>query len=524
MSSLLCPRVSLVALVAVSALACSPAPESSSEGADEASPTEDGDADTTSADTETSSDTGEPPLPGACETPLEPVLLADARLVVDVEGVARDAFGRDVVMRGLNTGNRNKTPPFVPFAVTEDMPLDAFSEAADDFFAVLQGWGMDTVRLPFSWEALEPERDVWDEAYLDRYERMVDSAWAHGQRVILDFHQDVWARNYCGDGFPTWAVADPDAPWHDCPDHDWGFKYVTDPDVRGAFDRFYANEDELVDEFHEMWLKMSERFADHPGVVALEILNEPGWGTANDIQQWKLDVLTPFHDAIIPVLHEAAPDLLVAYDNPGIDGVGLIPDLVHPRPEGDFLIYGPHLYGAGTWGLEQDDPGSSVTDYAEFGRSADVHVLLGEFGFQPEERYGPEWLDKVADALDHERISATMWEYSYNEVLWNYEDFSMVDAAGNERVQLDAWVRPWLRAVAGTEPSFAWDHGAGTGSASFVSDGGVSEVVLPPRLFGAGPSSVEISGEEACFTLDMARGELRVTAPAGVAVDLEFAR
>ena len=42
-----------------------------------------------------------------------------------------------------------------------------------------------------------------------------------------------------------------------------------------------------------------------------------------------------------------------------------------------------------------------------------------------------------------------MWEYSHNEVLWNYENFSMVDAAGNERIMLDAWVRPWLRAVSG---------------------------------------------------------------------------
>ena len=63
-------------------------------------------------------------------------------------------------MRGLNTGNRNKTAPFVPFPITDDIALDDFRAAADEFFGRMRGWGMDTARLPFSWDALEPERDV----------------------------------------------------------------------------------------------------------------------------------------------------------------------------------------------------------------------------------------------------------------------------------------------------------------------------------------------------------------------------
>jgi hypothetical protein len=29
-------------------------------------------------------------------------------------------------------------------------------------------------------------------------------------RVVLDFHQDVFSRRNCGDGFPDWALADPE--------------------------------------------------------------------------------------------------------------------------------------------------------------------------------------------------------------------------------------------------------------------------------------------------------------------------
>lgn len=419
-------------------------------------------------------------------------------------------------MRGLNTGNRNKTAPFVPFPITASISPEDFSLAADAYFGRMRDWGMDTARMPFSWAALEPVRDVWDEQYLDRYELMVDAAWAAGLRVIVDFHQDIWSENYCGDGFPTWAVADPGAPWHECPDQQWGFKYFTNDDVRGAFDRFFANEDQLVDEFHDMWIKVAERLADHPGVVALEIVNEPGWGTADDVQQWKLDVLTPFHEGIIAVLNELAPDLLIAYNDVAIDAVGVMPN-AYPRPEGERLIYAPHLYG------EFVAPSKKLGEAAAFGRSADVHVLLGEFGFQPSNLAGPAWVGEIADAVDAERISATMWEYSINEQLWNYENFSMIDAAGNEQVMLESWVRPWLRAVGGSEPQFQWDAEAGTGSASWVSDGELTELVMPRRRFGAaGPSVVEITGDGACFTLDMDRGELRVAAPAGTAVSLSF--
>lgn len=480
-------------------------------------------SETDSADTDASeSDTG-PTWPGECAEPIPPVQLPDARLQPDLGGVLRDAHGRDVVMRGVNTGNRSKTAPFVPFPVTDDMTDAQFEAAASEYFARMNAWGLDTARLLFSWDALEPQRDLWNEGYLDRYEQMIDVAWAHGLRVIVDFHQDVWSENFCGDGFPTWSVEDPDAPWYDCPDAEWGIQYIFDAQVRTSFDRFYANEDQLIDEFVEMWAKLADRVGDHPGVVALEIVNEPGWGTANDVQAWKLDVLTPFHSARAAELHAIAPDVLIAYDNPGIDAVDLGVEVIDPLPEGDFLLYAPHMYRAATFGGgEGPGPELRLAEFATFAADNDTHVLLGEFGFEPDDEDGPPWLTAIADGVDTHRISATLWEYSINEVLWNYEDFSVVDADGNERVMLDVWVRPWLRAVAGSESSFTWSAEAGEGSASWTSDGGVTEIVLPPRLFADGPGSVDVSGQDACFTVDMDRGELRVTAAPGAQVELDF--
>lgn len=150
----------------------------------------------------------------------------------------------------------------------------------------------------------------------------------------------------------------------------------------------------------------SSESGDHGDLV----VNEPGWGSVNDIQQWKLDVFTPFHEQMIEHLHELAPELLIVYDNPGIDAMWLSDNIVHPRPTGDFLIYGPHLYGAAIYGPGKANSGEAIAEMAEFGRSEDVHVLFGEFGFQPHESAGPEWLTHVSEALERERISATLWE------------------------------------------------------------------------------------------------------------------
>ena len=475
------------------------------------------------------SSTGEAPVfPGACAAPISPVVRSDARLTVDAGGVLRDEHGRDVQMRGINTGGRSKWAPFMPFPISGDASAADVAAAAAPFFARLSGWGLDVVRMPFSWEALEPTEGDYDEAYLDRYEALVDAAWALGIRVVVDFHQDVYASPFCGDGFPLWTISgEHGPPRHDCPE--WGLGYLDDPGVRESFDRFWADADGVQGKFLAMWEVMAARLAEHPGVVALELLNEPGWGTAPDIDTWKVDTLTPFHSQAIAHLRGVLGDQpLLAFDNTGIEAVGF-DETLHLRPEGDGLMYAPHIYDAGLIGGEKyvgNQPEVHLASIAAFARAEGLAVLIGEFGYGLGAEGGELWLTRLVDALDVERASATLWEYSLNEELWNEEDLSVVDVDGNERPIVDVYVRPWLRAVAGTAPSFAWDAATGAGVARWTADGGVTEIVLPPRLFKNGPGELSLATlagpEGACHTVDLARGELRVQAPAGAQIEVSF--
>ena len=59
-----------------------------------------------------------------------------------------------------------------------------------------------------------------------------------------------------------------------------------------------------------------------------------------------------------------------------------------------------------------------------------------------------------------------------------------------------------------------------TAKATWTAADGVTELVLPPRLFPTGPKDLQVS--EGGATWDAARAELRVKAPAGTAVSVSF--
>jgi len=461
----------------------------------------------------------------APNTDVAPVELEDARLEVDGEsGRLRDARGRDVVLRGINTGGRSKWSPFLPFSVSDSPDLEEIDRRARAYFGRVAEWGLDTVRLPFSWEALEPERGEYDEGYRRRYATLVDAAWQRDLRVVVDFHQDVFAAPFCGDGFPRWTVPE---RWRRRPRRDhvgWFFKYAYDPGVRRSFERFWRDADGLRNAYESMWISMAETFADHPGVVGFEPINEPGWGERADIEAWKRDVLTPFYSEIAESIHSVVPDALVFYDPPGVDA--LYPTAAsHPVPEGDNLVYAPHYYDNGIihgGGWSGSRPAAVAEEFATARERTGHPIFIGEFGVGHGAHRGCEWLRRLVDALDFHRLSATIWEYSATDERWNEEDLNVVGPEGDPRPALETYARPWLRAVAGTRPDFEWDDDRQRGRASWLCSGGTSEIRLP-----RGPGAPEVDrirskGRRVRHTWDPARGEIRVAAPEGSLVEVVF--
>ena len=81
---------------------------------------------------------------------------------------------------------------------------------AEDDAKLLASMGYNTIRLGVLWAGLEPERGQYNLTYLDQVVACVDIAERHGLHPVLDMHQDVFNRRFCGNGVPDWVPQPPD--------------------------------------------------------------------------------------------------------------------------------------------------------------------------------------------------------------------------------------------------------------------------------------------------------------------------
>src|SRR5205085_8209759 len=111
-----------------------------------------------------------------------------------------DASGRVVIFHGVNMVM--KVPPYQPSAMG----------FGDDDAALLAHEGFNTVRLGLILKGLEPKPGVFNDAYLNAYLATVRTLGAHGIKVLVDFHQDLFNERFSGEGLPDWMVQDDGLP------------------------------------------------------------------------------------------------------------------------------------------------------------------------------------------------------------------------------------------------------------------------------------------------------------------------
>lgn len=80
------------------------------------------------------------------------------------------------------------------------------------------------VRIGVMWEAVEKERGVYDLEYLDTIELIVNKLASYNIVTMLDAHQDLFARDFCGEGIPSFYVKDLSIE-HICPDTPGGWMF-----------------------------------------------------------------------------------------------------------------------------------------------------------------------------------------------------------------------------------------------------------------------------------------------------------
>jgi endoglycosylceramidase len=417
--------------------------------------------------------------PHACT--LAPPHLTDWRLHTDGT-LLRDELGRVVFLRGVDAGGRSKWAPYMPFEYTD------FTASLDPYLDRAASWGVDAIRVPFTWAALEPMEGTYDLDWLSRYQQLLDAAWARGIWTVVDFHQDVYSESFCGDGFPSWTIPNAPAPHHDCPQ--WELEYFGDAGVQHAFDVFWAAGSPVQAKYVAAWDEMLSRFAAEPGVLGFEPINEPGWGT-QAVDTFEATTLTDFFTRMIAHFHAAAPRSLVFVDPAGLDGISAMTSM--HRPDGDF-VFAPHYYPVAA---RPDEVLAGFQSWAQQGAQWNVPVWVGEFGLSHTLAIAPAFLTAEFQALDATGLGGAWWEYSVESTLWNGETNSVVASDGTEYPDAAGLIRPFARAVAGADVTQQWDPTTSTFTLAYTASTGsqsITEVQLPKRAYPKGHTVTLSSG------------------------------
>ena len=333
-----------------------------------------------------------------------------------------DDAGGVLILHGANIdGSAKNTADHMPRQSREDI-----ARMTDD-------WGWNHARFLLLWEALEPEPGQYDAAYLDRVEERLDWFAEMQVWVVLDMHQDVYARRFCCDGAPEWAIRDDGQPY--TPQSQWFLNYFQ-PAVVRSFDNFWLYTDgdhaDLQDHYMDAWAEVARRFGDHPAVLGYDLMNEPSPGSMGDgIELLGTENLTgphpefdqtrlqPFYQRTIERIREVDTDSWIflepRYGAPANGLLSYMGTLDDPREGGDRLAAYPHLYSISleATGRYDVDNNHTVADW-EQARTTEraqqaMPLAIGEWGLaQGTENVGPFMLDVLNMA---DRMMAG-WAYS----------------------------------------------------------------------------------------------------------------
>lgn len=422
-------------------------------------------------------------------------------------GWIRDTANRIRIFRGVNVSGRSKLPPFLPFH--DPAALDP-----------LQAWGMNVIRLLVMWEALEPRRGEIDEGYLEAVAALAEQAGARGLAVIVDVHQDLFARCFGGDGAPEWAVCHKGKSTRG---RTWFLHYFRSRPLRRSQEAFWRDDLGIKSAFMATMTRLVQRMSSVDAVLGYDLWNEPMTRLRHVVSgRFERHTLHAFHQACAELVRRHDPGRLLFVEPPPVVALGAPPRL--PRVHGDGIVYAPHLYDSAAFASGRYMPQASTAPRSlaqAVGHALGMNapLFIGEFGALNAIRGAEKMIGDQCRLLDRHFTSWTAWHYNPTTVDWNDEDASIVEADGSDRPWTQHLVRPYPRALAG-EPR-RWESGRGQWRLQWNAAGDApSEIVVPARWHGGRPH-LEAAGGEATWSADT--GVVTVHARPGDVVTLQLA-
>lgn len=200
-----------------------------------------------------------------------------------------DRHNRVVLFHGVNIVYKHA--PYVAYP-DPGHPWDFDAHDAEE----LRDLGFNVVRLGIEWQGLEPGSGAPNQPgictpgtpgppgefnravatrYLRHVQATVDLLARYGISTLLDMHQDVYNRNFRGEGAPDWAVCTDGVPIVPSSGR-WSNNYAN-PQLQTAVQHFWSNDvvGNLQGNFDLAWAAVARTFENDPWVIGYDLYNEP---------------------------------------------------------------------------------------------------------------------------------------------------------------------------------------------------------------------------------------------------------
>jgi endoglycosylceramidase len=361
---------------------------------------------------------------GACGDDRLPHRTDPDAIVVDGRAF-RDTLGRQRLWRGYNA----KVQGLFDVSFSDGRaPNYTYPPFTDEVAAQFERMGLDVIRLPVNWSALEPAPRAYADAFFASLDDAIALARAHGLHVFVDMHQDAYSKEIGEDGAPLWAIVPPPTMLLGGPSDD---SRRLSAQVIAAGLSFWKDAPAtdgrpLQEAFIDAAAEIVKRHVGDPTVIGYEAFNEP---VVFDTTE-----LDAFHARFADRVHAIDPDAAVFFEPWGLRNQSdMAPLAAAPWSHGPG-VYAPHIYTG--WftmpsqnGWESEDPAKLAPSM----QSADAEaaswatpLFVTEFGCDQTLARGPEWLDRELDLQDQYLASSTAWArewgpwglYSSDGVLW----------------------------------------------------------------------------------------------------------
>lgn len=411
-----------------------------------------------------------------------------------------DKDGRTMIYRGQNAVF--KIAPWLP----SSKGFDATSTLSRIDAKNLQRWGFNVIRLGVMWPGVEDGAEgAFSEDYLDEVDTIVKLLGEHDISVVLDLHQDLFSRDFCGEGVADYVVetckkhmpADLQpfpAPVRNAssvrmdedgnPALDWCletpfFKFYMADEVGAMFQCLYDDRDGLWDSLGGFWQKVASRFSESKNVLGYELINEPWLG---DIyrdkslllpKQTESRFLQPMYESIAAKIRQVDDEKIIFFEGvtidywpSGFDRVPGGPDYAG-RSAISYHIYCPLMEPT----IGQELACSVIDREFMVMRQKDAErlntgLIMTEFGAMLDTVGDMEELEKQMQLADEFQASWMYWQFKQYEDLTTCTPegesmYSAKDGTSLSHNKLRVLSRTYPQSTAGDLDGFTFDSRTG---------------------------------------------------------------